>query len=195
MKKRPSKRKNVALFGGTFDPPHLGHLWIAEAAKEHYNLDKVIFIPCRRSPHKLSKKLTSDIHRMAMLKGCLRGVPWAQVSDYEISGPSPSFSYRTAEYFQNLFADYQVYWIMGTDQWDVLHTWKEPKRFLKAVKCVVFPRPDAPKKKNNMEVLPLNLRIDISASEIRERIRKGKPVDWYLPSAVVRYVKRNFLYC
>lgn len=143
-----TKQGGIALFGGTFDPLHNGHCIIAQQAWEQFRLDKVVFIPCFQSPHKPEVRTASAEDRFAMLKAALEGLEWAEVSDCEISRPVPSFSVETAEWFASRHPGTPLFWILGTDQWNVLETWKDSRRLAELVTFIVFPRPDPPAEKN-----------------------------------------------
>lgn len=133
-------QQRVAIFGGSFDPVHSGHLALAELALERLDLDLVLFVPCRQSPHKLDRRYTPAVHRLAMLYLALDGKPKLQVSSWELSQPAPSFSYLTAAYFQNQLPKAKLFWIVGADQWQVLPTWKNSKQLAAIVEFIVVQR-------------------------------------------------------
>ncbi len=142
-----SKQK-IALFGGSFDPVHQGHLAVATYAQQVVNLDQVIFIPCAQSPHKLEKKYTAHEHRTAMLKLATQDLSWAQVSEYELTAPQPSYSLNTIEHFKSQYPLADLYWIMGEDQWRNISSWHEYVRVLKLVTIIVYPRKQSSEKIN-----------------------------------------------
>lgn len=189
-----AKQGGIALFGGTFDPVHLGHCIIAQQALERFNLAKVIFIPCFQSPHKPGVQTATPEDRMGMLEAALSGLDWAEVSDYEISRPKPSFSVETAEWFAGRYPDTPLFWIMGTDQWNVLEKWKDSSRLAELVTFIVFPRPDLPFEKKGIRHLQLETRVDISASMVRELIRKGRPFHFFVPAPVHSHIRNRGLY-
>ncbi len=133
-------KQKIALFGGSFDPVHQGHLAVATCAQQALNLDQIIFIPCAQSPHKLEHSYTPDKHRIAMLELATQNISWAQVSDYEITAPKPSYSINTIEYFQSSYPQAQLYWIMGMDQWDNIEAWYNYERILDSVTIIIYPR-------------------------------------------------------
>ena len=114
------KPQRICLFGGTFDPIHLGHTHIARAAVEQLELDLVLFLPCRQSPHKTDQQHADAKHRLAMCRLATADFPWAEVNDHDLTSPPPSYSWRTAQAMQKNFPLAQLYWLMGTDQWDAL---------------------------------------------------------------------------
>ena len=118
----------IALFGGTFDPPHLGHVRLAEAAREAVGLDEVRLLPCRVSPHKTGSEPTAAADRLAMLRLATAGLPWVVVDDCEVGREGPSYSYQTAEALAARFPEAKLFWLMGADQWDALPDWRHPER-------------------------------------------------------------------
>jgi nicotinate (nicotinamide) nucleotide adenylyltransferase len=135
-----SAPKRIALFGGTFDPVHLGHVHIARAARETAELDEVRFLPCRISPHKLGQVSAPAEDRLAMLRLATESLPWALVDDFELHSPEPSYSYVTAEALTRRLPDVEWFWIMGTDQWEALPRWKHPERLAACVTFLVLSR-------------------------------------------------------
>ena len=125
-----SEPRKIGLFGGTFDPVHLGHVHLADLARRSLELDEVRFIPCQISPHKTGTRPASPAARLEMLKLATAGLPWAVVDDIELTSGGPNFSYLTAEKLHRKFPDDRLFWIMGGDQWAALPTWKQPENHL-----------------------------------------------------------------
>ena len=179
----------TALFGGTFDPVHAGHLAIAAAAVEACQLDRVIFVPCYQSPHKQGKLATDGAHRLAMLELATAEFPWAEVSTYELDREKPSYSWQTAEHFSN--ESEELHWILGADQWVALDRWSEPKTLARLLHFIVFPR-------DNLQLEPregfratfLDTRHPASATEIRDNHGTSKD----LMHEVVAYIAEQGLY-
>ena len=117
------KPQRIALFGGTFDPVHLGHVQIARAAVEQLELDRVVFIPCRQSPHKDAATLAGEQDRITMLQLALASHPWAEVSDIETFLPPPSYSWVTAKAMREVFPVARLFWLLGEDQWQTIESW------------------------------------------------------------------------
>lgn len=185
---------HLGLFGGTFDPPHWGHYLVARAAMEQLRLDRVIFIPCRRSPHKPGRRMAPTEHRLALLRALLRGESWAGISKVELDRVGPSYSVDTAEFLARQHQGAVLHWIMGSDQWDALPQWREPERLAALVRFAVFPRPGPPRPRRGFRLDILEGRHDISASAIRRRVAGGLPVKGLVPDAVERYIRSHRLY-
>jgi len=117
------RQERICLFGGTFDPVHLGHSHIAQIAIEKINLDQLIFLPCKQSPHKLGQEQASEKDRLTMCQLAIQNARSTSVDDFDLTAPEPSYSWRTAEYMQKCYPDARLFWLMGTDQWEALPRW------------------------------------------------------------------------
>ncbi|BCX50380.1 nicotinate-nucleotide adenylyltransferase [Haloferula helveola] len=187
--------KKIALFGGSFDPVHLGHLEIARLAVEQAELDRVIFIPCRLSPHK--QELTppaSGKDRLEMLRIATDGLPWATVDDFELRSPPPSYSYLTLREMKERFPGVLLHWLMGKDQWDALPTWKESRELAETLTFLVFSRDGAPEPRAGWKMIPLKGTHPASATTIRRELPKGGDSAKWLPHGVLDYILKNGLY-
>jgi nicotinate-nucleotide adenylyltransferase len=189
----PSLR-NIALFGGTFDPVHLGHVHLAETARDAMGLDEVRFIPCRISPHKQETVPSSADDRMQMLRLATADLPWAVVDDAEIAREGPSFSWQTAEAMKARFPEARLFWIMGGDQWEALETWAEPNRLAHTVEFIVFSRGEPLKPREGYVLHPLAGGHPASATQIREEFSRGEADHPWLHPAVSGWIRRHRLY-
>ncbi len=131
----------AAIFGGSFDPVHRGHLAMAAAAREAADLDLVLFVPAAVSPFK-SGTVASGGQRREMLDIALAesGWDWAGVSDFELERPAPSYSWETARHFAEAFPGTEWHWMLGTDQWEQIDRWAEPEILREALSFLVFTR-------------------------------------------------------
>lgn len=159
--------RKIGLFGGTFDPVHLGHIHLAKLAAETLALDEVRFIPCTISPHKPGSLPASPEDRLHMLKLATAGLPWAVIDDIELASPEPNFSYRTAERIHEQFPNDQLYWIMGGDQWNALPTWKYPEKLAALVEFIVLARRDFPTPREGYRMHLVTGEHPASATAIR----------------------------
>lgn len=190
--KIPPKKK-ICLIGGTFDPIHLGHTYIAAKCQRELGMDKVIFLPCRQSPHKLTKQNAPDHHRLEMCKLAITNLSWAEVDDYDLTAPAPSYSWRTAEVFQERYPDAELYWLMGTDQWDVIPKWTRPEHLASLVRFIVVSRGEDPKKIEGFTCIPLSGAHTASATAIRMN-PKETIATAHLNAEVLDYIIKNQLY-
>ena len=161
------------MFGGSFDPFHLGHFLIGRTAWESLRLDKVVYLPCAHSPLKSFQPKASPKERLSWLKKGLLGQKWAQASDWEIKRTGVSYSVDTAAYWKMQVPNGDLFWIMGSDQWRVLPQWKDFRRLARWVHFLVFPRPETPKPRRGIHMTILPVRFDVSSTEIRQRVIRG----------------------
>jgi nicotinate-nucleotide adenylyltransferase len=186
--------RKIGLFGGTFDPVHRGHIHLAAAALTQLGLDEVRFLPCRISPHKLGNRLTSAADRLQMLRLATAGLPWAVVDDFETLREGPSFSYQTAEAMARAFPGCRLFWIMGTDQWNSLHSWSEPDRLAACVEFAVFARGERPLERAGYRMHVLEGSHPASATVIRDAMARGDTGHPWLAPEVGRWIRDHRLY-
>ena len=190
--------ERTGVFGGTFDPVHLGHLIMAEEALARLRLHRILFVPAARPAHKRSRGVTSVEHRIEMLRIAARGNPRFEVSRIEADHAGTSFTASTLEALAKRGSG-ELYFIMGQDSLEEIHTWREPDRITRIARLVVLPRGDrelsslAPSLRRRVVFLRPP-RIGISSTEIRRRLRRGLPVRYWVPDAVLTYVTRHGLY-
>ncbi len=185
--------RRVALFGGTFDPVHKGHLAIAERAREEMNLDRVIFIPCRQSPHKEDRALANEDERIQMLELSLADRPWALVSEIEMLLPPPSYSWITAEAMSDIYPQSRLFWLMGSDQWSAIQTWTRPDHLADLVEFIVQDRRNRPRPQPGFRVHFIEGSHPAAASEIRAHTPTSLPSHW-LHSDVAVFIRAHGLY-
>lgn len=195
-----------AIFGGTFDPIHNGHIYIAYEALKCLELDKVIFMPSGNPPHKQGKNITDAFLRAEMIKMVIKNEEKFEISGYEINKTSINYTYETMEYYKQLEPNTQWYFLTGTDCLMELESWKNVDRILNACKFVVFSRAGYysqdiinQKKyienKYNNSILYLNLKaVNISSTKVRNMIKNGIKASRYLPSNVYNTIKVLGLY-
>ncbi len=199
----------MAMFGGTFDPIHLGHTTVAAAATEHIGAEKIIFIPAKRSPLKGSLPKANDQDRLKMITLAIAGDKIFDVSDYELKRPQPSYTLETIRQFQ---ADYGsetiIYWLIGADSVDDLPYWYGIAELIDECNlCTMYragcKKPDFAKFKavwgaERIEKLQQNIiqtpLIDISSTEIRNRLAVGRDISNMLHPAVADYIRKRGLY-
>lgn len=188
-----SQRSRKALFGGSFDPVHRGHLAMAAAVREATGLDSVVFLPCRVSPHKAGAHASPE-DRLEMLRRALAEEKEAafEVSPFELERPGPSYSWTTAEAMTRSEPEVDWHWIVGTDQWNALHRWAEPetlRRLLHFVVCTRGGESLAERPGWRRTVIPF--RHPASSTAIRGAFEAH--LDW-LPDSVASYGRERGLY-
>lgn len=156
-------------------------------------MDKVIFLPCRQSPHKLSKQNAADKHRLHMCQLATANLPWAEVDDFDLISPPPSYSWRTAEEMKARYPDAELFWLMGTDQWDSLHRWNNIEHLTELVQFIVFTRGSSPSKKEGLTCTPLYGSHLASATKIRNTLQSPQSIAWLHPN-VAKYMAEKELY-
>lgn len=167
---------------------------MAQKAREVFKPDRVVFLPCGHSPLKKFSPIASNRVRLQFLKRSLRGSKWAEVSDWEIRQKGPSYSVNTARRWRREHPKVALDLILGSDQWEQIRQWKEYRSLGKLVRFLVFPRPHLPKPVAGLRMKPVSLRIDLSASDIRERIKKGLPVKGMVFPEVEKMIRHNRSY-
>jgi nicotinate-nucleotide adenylyltransferase len=187
----------VGIFGGTFDPIHLGHLITAQSVREIRKLEKIIFIPAFISPHKSDAKTSSAEDRLNMIKLAIDGIPFFDYSDLEIKKGGVSFTIDTLRELKNRYDELEF--IIGYDNIFSFHTWKDPDEIMKLTKLVVLKRksshpPQFEDKYYDQAVFVQTRGIEISATDLRERVKNGLPINFLVPSKVMEYINNHKLY-
>jgi nicotinate-nucleotide adenylyltransferase len=191
-------KRRVGIYGGTFDPVHMGHLLMAEEAVERLRLDRLVFLPAGRPAHKRDRVITKAAHRLAMLRLAIRGNPRFAVSNHEAEREGVTFTVESLAWFAaREKAD--LYFLMGQDSLDEFRTWRDPERILALARLAVVPRGegdrpslDAAVRRRVVFLKPP--RIEIASSEIRRRLGRGRSVRYWLPEPVLAYIRRHGLY-
>jgi nicotinate-nucleotide adenylyltransferase len=199
----------IALFGGTFDPIHHGHLIAARAVAERLDCERVVFIPAPNPPHKIGRDLSDAADRLEMVRLAIQGEPRFEVSDIEIRRPGPSFTVFTVQaYRQNIGPDVPLAWIVGGDSLPELHTWYRVDELVRLCRIVTAVRPghetpdlSALRRRLSAEQIDQLVKdvlmtppIDISSTEIRRRVREGRSVRYLLPDSAIEYITTHNLY-
>lgn len=184
----------IALFGGSFDPIHLGHLGIASRAREALELDEVRFLPCRQSPHKEGPPAAPDAERVRMIELALEPYSWARPDFRELEAPPPSYSADSVRAIRAELPDARLFWILGLDQWQALPRWREPDFLARELEFIVFSRHGDPRPRDGWTMTPVSGTHPASSSEIRRRIAAGRDVSDWLPAAVAEHIHRTGLY-
>jgi len=191
----------LALYGGTFDPIHLGHLILAEYVRTELALAKVLFIPAPQPPHKAVANLTPVEHRLRMVELALEGNPHFEISTVELDRGGPAFTVDTVRHFRMLegLRRDELFLLIGADSLIDLPQWRQPEEILQLATVVVFPRPechlDEAEPRFREQCLLVNTPlIGISSTEIRNRVRWGLSIRYLVPRQVEKYIQGHGLY-
>lgn len=197
--------ERVGLFGGTFDPPHVGHLILASEAKSQLELTRVLWTVTPDPPHKQDQKITPLEHRLAMVKLAIDDDPSFELSDVELTRPGPHYTIDTIKLLATQNPGVEIVPILGGDSLNDLPTWHQPKEILYAAHWVGVMR--RPGEEMNLQELERELPgitskvhyvdaplLEIASREIRSRAATGKPFRYYLPESVYEYIEQYHLY-
>jgi nicotinate-nucleotide adenylyltransferase len=189
----------IGVFGGTFNPPHLGHLIVAEHAREQLGLGRVLFVPTAVSPHKQSLDIVDAHHRLEMLRSAVQGNRAFSVLDIELQRGGVSFTVDTLKELRRMFPVENLVLLIGVDNLAEFHLWRDPGAILDLAEVVALTRPGF-----SAEGLDPDLRrrivvcqvpaIGIEARQIRRRVREGRSIRYLVPSAVEAYISSHRLY-
>jgi nicotinate-nucleotide adenylyltransferase len=194
--------KRIALYGGTFDPVHAGHLEVARRVSQLFEIEKVVFIPAQLAPHKVGRPVTEPIHRYAMLVLATQDDPRLVVSTFELEAPNRRYTVDTVGEFQRMLGDdTELFFIMGADSWSEITTWRDWERLLKMTNHIVVTRPGyevapAPEGLGDRISFTDAVMKDISATNIRRLASAGRHEELkdLVPQTVANYIKKYQIY-
>ena len=182
--------QKIGIYGGTFDPVHHAHLILARFALEKFALEKIIFVPTRVSPHKNNSVAIPET-RLQMLRSAIEGEPQFEVDDCELQRDPPSYTIDTVQTLKGKHAGAHLFLLIGDDNLAGLPSWRGFDDLRHMVTFIVLQRALTPVAH---EYLTVDRRIDISATEIRQRITSGRPIRFLVPRAVEQIIRANGLY-
>jgi nicotinate-nucleotide adenylyltransferase len=197
--------QRIGIIGGTFDPIHTGHLIIAQEVCWSLGLSKILFVPAGDPPHKQNVNVTSAEHRLAMVRLGIAGNPAFEISNVELERGGLSYTADTLETLhRQLGPDTELYFIIGVDAAAELLNWYHPDRVIKYAKLAVVSRPGYRLPLNHLEkglpgITERIVRVDtplieLASNEIRQRVSRGAPICYLVPSEVEDYIRFNSLY-
>jgi len=185
----------IGILGGTFNPVHIGHLILAEEAREKLGLDKIVFIPTFLPPHKGNLNIAPADDRLKMLKLAIKGNKYFEVSDIEFRRKGYSYTIDTLKELKKIYSADELYFIIGSDLLKYLNEWKDLNEIIKMVKFVVATRPGFPFEgiPDYMRTLPIRA-VDVSAFEVRRCVAENKSFGYLVTDKVFDYIKKRKLY-
>jgi nicotinate-nucleotide adenylyltransferase len=186
----------IGILGGTFDPPHYGHIAIAETAIRKLKLKQVIFVPAKIPPHKSREKISSRQDRLIMLKLAIEGKKNMVISEIEFNRQGPSYTVDTLAGLQRENPDDEFYFLIGADNISDMENWHQPEKILEMAKVAAAGRPGFfPEGRFAARIELFEMKpLDISSTMIRERVRTGQSIANLLPAAVEEYILKRKLY-
>ncbi len=189
--------QRIGLFGGSFDPVHLGHLLVAQAAREELDLTRLILIPAAQSPFKPDTQPTPALERLRLLRLALAGKTWCELDPQEVLRGGVSYTIDTVRDYANRFPEVQLFCLIGADHLPQLPKWRAAEELARLAKFVAIPRPGqaqtpfpAPFRGRWLTGFPLG----VSSSQIRARVKAGLPIDHLVPETVAETIRNNRLY-
>lgn len=194
-----TERERVGIFGGSFNPPHVAHLIVAEIVREQFELDRILWVPNYQSPLKVTRDLADVRDRLAMTRAATSDNDAFTVSEVEIQRAGVSYTVDTVRTLQERHPNAEFHLIIGSDSLDGLERWHEPDELLARVPFIVFQRPgfaEAPARagrKGRVAFADAPL-LEISSTEIRKRIRSGRSIRYMVPETVRELIRSRNLY-
>jgi nicotinate-nucleotide adenylyltransferase len=200
----PDERR-IGVLGGTFDPPHLGHLWLATLAAEELGLDRVLFMPAGQPPHKQGQPLSAVADRLLMTRLAIASEERFELSPLEVERTGPSFTVDSVEELLRIHGPgVRLFLVMAADSLAQIDTWRDPDRLLQLVEWAVGPRPGAVADRPALAerfgsgAQRIHLldgpALDISSSEIRGRVAAGRTIRYLVPRSVEQHIHDRWLY-
>ncbi len=202
---RVSTPLRAGLLGGSFDPPHIGHLMLAEQARDQLALSLVFLVPAGQPPHKLDRAMTPVADRVHMTELAIASNPAFRLSRVDADRPGPHYTIDLVRLVrEQLPDDAGLFFLMGFDSLRDLPTWREPARLIRTVQLVALTRPDVPIDWESLEASLPGVRervtlldmpeLEIASNDIRRRVREGRSIRYMVPDAVREYIEEEGLY-
>jgi len=191
-------KKRTGIFGGSFNPIHIGHLALANYLCEYSDLDELWFMVSPQNPLKISSDMLEDTKRLSLVNIAIEGYSKFRASDFEFTLPKPSYTINTLDALKTAYPDREFFLIIGADNWLSFHKWKDNERLIRENMIFIYPRPGIT---IDVESLPKNARlldtplIEVSSTFIRESIRSGKDIRYFLHPEVYKKIIQNDYYC
>ena len=189
----------IGFLGGSFDPVHFGHLIAAQDVYEQYHFDRLFLVPAAQAPLKAQDMQSVTEDRLAMLRAACEWDHRLEIADYELNKGGVSYTIDSVRHFRQQFPHDELFWIIGGDQLPLLHKWKDISQLAAMVEFIFLERPGHPSKPHT-HITGLRLHrcdghlIEISSSELRQRVRHGRSLNYLCPQKVIAYIESKKLY-
>lgn len=197
----------IGIMGGTFDPIHNGHLMLGEYAYKQFELDEIWFMPNGNPPHKASESIESQTkNRVEMVKRAIKGVEYFYLQRYEVDNTEVNYSYKTVAHFNEIYPDYEFYFIIGADSLFNMEKWIHPEILLKSCKMLAAYRDEKSTDEMLAQIRYLNEKygadiyllntpnVNISSSDIRKMIKEGISIQGLVPESVLQFIEEKQLF-
>lgn len=186
----------LGIFGGTFDPPHIGHLVAAQEIHDQVGLDRLLLVPAAVPPHKRDERVTAGALRLEMLRAAIGDDDRFEVSELELERDGPSYTIDTLRTVRETHPDAALFLAIGADQLAELGSWKAPDAIAELATLVAFPRSgQAPETEGRWPLTVVDVpEIDISSTTLRERVAAGRPIRYWVAPGVETIIRREGLY-
>ncbi len=190
---------NIGFLGGSFDPVHFGHLIAAQDVLEQFKLDRLFLVPAAQAPLKPSDVQSTSEDRLTMLHAAIEWDRRLEISDYELTKGGVSYTVDSVRHFRTQFPGARLFWVIGGDQLPLLHKWKDIRELAQLIEFIFLERPKHPTKPH-ADIPGLVLHrcdghlIEISSSELRQRVKQGLSLHYFCPQKVIAYIELNKLY-
>lgn len=193
-----NRKTQIGIFGGSFDPPHVGHLIVAEYVRGAAKLDKVILVPAFQPPHKIGNYSATAPQRVAMTRLAVRGNTALVPSDYEIRRRGISYTVDTVKEISRQYPGAELFLIMGLDSFHEFAAWKAPEEIVLEARLLVYPRPGFERPQGtrfsrHAEFISAPL-VDVSSTMIRRRVSSGQSIRFLVPERVEKFIFSHRLY-
>lgn len=202
----PARKRRIGILGGTFDPPHVGHLWLATLAADTIGLDRVLFMPAAQPPHKGGRLVTNAADRLLMTRLAVAGDDTFDITIIEMERPGPSYTIDSVVELLRIYGtDAALYLLMAADSLAQIDTWRQPDQLLDRIEWVVGPRPGSPAPDRSRLEARFGERaarihllegpsLDVSSSQIRRRVAAGQTIRYLVPRGVEELIVDRGLY-
>lgn len=200
----PTDKRRLGILGGTFDPPHLGHLLLGEIAREQLGLDQILFVPAGQPPHKRDDPVSAVHHRLAMTRLAINDNPHFAVDTTDIDRPAPHYTATLFPLLQEKYPGATLWLLIGSDSLRDLASWHQPELIVQQWRLATLPRPGATVELATVEAAVPGVRavvdwldgpsVDLSSTYIREWARQKRSLRYLVPHTVAQYIQTNILY-